>query len=341
MRMEAKRQAIIDLACAGRSTKEIAFALNVHRNTVNNVKKLYRDSGDVKKRSTGSRRSVRSKEVIRKVKNRINSNPWRSIRKMAKDLGVSTTSMHRIVNEDIGATSRAITSTHLITEDSRKKRLCRAKLLLNDVKHSSGRVILFSDEKLFCVDRVLNRRNNRYISVKPAEDVPDHVKHVSKTKNPAKVMVLGVVASNGKKCPPVFIPQKERINADAYIKMLTTNVLPWIRETFPDGNYVWQQDGAPCHTAKKTQAFLQDQMTNFWGKDMWPPNSPDLNPLDYSIWAYMEQEVCKKPHSSVESLKASITRCWGKMDEAYVSKTCQRFRRRLENVVANNGGLIE
>ena len=62
--MEAKRQAIIDLTRAGRSPKEIAFALNVHKNNVNNVKKIYRESGDVKKQSTGSRRSVRTKEII-------------------------------------------------------------------------------------------------------------------------------------------------------------------------------------------------------------------------------------------------------------------------------------
>ena len=35
--MEAKRQAIIDLTCASRSTKKIAVALNVHRKTANNV----------------------------------------------------------------------------------------------------------------------------------------------------------------------------------------------------------------------------------------------------------------------------------------------------------------
>ena len=188
---------------------------------------------------------------------------------------------------------------------------------------------------------VLNHRNNHYISSKPVKDVPDQVKHVSKTKNPAKVMVLGVVSPNGKKCPPVFIPQNERVNADAYIKILTKHVLPWIQRTFSYGNYVWQQDGARCHMAKKTQQFLKENMTNFWSKDMWPPNSPDFNPLDYSIWAYVEQEACKKPHSSMKALRATITRTWSKMDDTYVKKMCQSFRHWLESVIANNGGIIE
>ena len=45
------------------------------------------------------------------------------MQRVAKDLGVSTTSMLRIVKEDLGGTSRAITSTHLITEDSKNKML--------------------------------------------------------------------------------------------------------------------------------------------------------------------------------------------------------------------------
>ena len=38
--MEAKRRAIIDLACAGRLPYEVAIALITHRNTVNNVEKI-------------------------------------------------------------------------------------------------------------------------------------------------------------------------------------------------------------------------------------------------------------------------------------------------------------
>ena len=46
----------------------------------------------------------------------------------------------------------------------------------------------------------------------PVLDVPDHVKLVSQTENLAKFMVLGVVASSGKKCP------NEWVSADAYMK---------------------------------------------------------------------------------------------------------------------------
>ena len=81
-------------------------------------------------------------------------------------------------------------------------------------------------------------------------------------------------------------------------------------------------------------------MADFWSKDMWPPNSPDINPLDYSIWAVVENEVCNKPHPSGAALQASITKAWGKMSEAFIKDTCHSFRRRLETIIDKRGRFL-
>ena len=42
---------------------------------------------------------------------------------------------------------------------------------------------------------------------------------------------------------------------------------------------------------------------DFVGKDQWPPNSPDLNPLDYHVWGAMLQAFHKlqsKPKTTQE-----------------------------------------
>ena len=43
---------------------------------------------------------------------------------------------------------------------------------------------------------------------------------------------------------------------------------------------------------------------HFWRKDMWPPQSPDLNPLDYSIWGVLQERVQGTSQPNMESLKA-------------------------------------
>jgi hypothetical protein len=101
------------------------------------------------------------------------------------------------------------------------------------------------------------------------------------------------------------------------------------------------QDGAPCHTSRKTQKWLEDNGVKFWAKEIWPPNSPDLNPLDFSIWAYVARKACRQPHANVESLMASIKSAWRSMSSAYIRTTCCQFRPRLEKVVAKEGGQID
>jgi len=46
-------------------------------------------------------------------------------------------------------------------------------------------------------------------------------------------------------------------------------------------NWTLQQDGALSHTAVNTFAFLPKEKVNSTEQQMWPPNSPDLNAIDY------------------------------------------------------------
>ena len=73
-------------------------------------------------------------------------------------------------------------------------------------------------------------------------------------------------------------------------------------------HWVFQQDGAPSHKSEDTQNLNRDNVPEFISIDIspqrnngeWPPNSPDLNVMDYSIWSILEAEACSKPHQSIE-----------------------------------------
>ena len=41
--------------------------------------------------------------------------------------------------------------------------------------------------------------------------------------------------------------------------------------------FIFQQDSAPAHCAKKTLDYLKSENINFFSPAQWPPNSPDLN----------------------------------------------------------------
>jgi len=47
--------------------------------------------------------------------------------------------------------------------------------------------------------------------------------------------------------------------------------------------YTFQQDDAPAHRARETIALLASETPDFISPSLWPPNSLDLNPVDYKI----------------------------------------------------------
>ena len=75
--------------------------------------------------------------------------------------------------------------------------------------------------------------------------------------------------------------------------------------------------------------------------NMWPPNSPDLNPLDYFVWGVIERESNLHPHNTKDPLKAAVVEAMTNMCQAHVIQACNRFRSRVEAVLQAEGGFIE
>lgn len=331
--MEAKRQRALDLSHAGFDAKTISGTLNMPISTVYRVLKV----GVAKRKSRGSPANKKvTPTFLQRLKRTVEAKPTDSIRKVAKKLDVDERTVRRSLKM-IGKRSVVRPLHQLLTERAKKSRLERGRQLLNRLKSMPPSTVkIFSDKKLFTVDQSYNRRNHRQIV-----SIGDKGDHVSRTKHPASVMFLGIVASNGKKCSPIFIPEGLKVNSEAYLSILETRVLPWLKRNFPQKNYIFQQDGAPAHTSNKTQEWIRSNFAGFWEKSLWPPNSPDLNPLDYSIWSVVEEKACRTPHSSLADLKVSVAKAWNSMKSEYIIKTCRDFRPRLERMIELEGGLIE
>ena len=77
----------------------------------------------------------------------------------------------------------------------------------------------------------------------------------------------------------VFVEPRAKVYSEYYCnQVLRQGLLPDIQATCGRHNWKLQQDGAPSHTARNTINFLHQENIAFIEPNMWPPNSPDLNP---------------------------------------------------------------
>ena len=101
-----------------------------------------------------------------------------------------------------------------------------------------------------------------------------NVPRVMKTKLPATVMVFGVVSREGHTMPPHIFEVGLKINTKMYLDVLKSVELPWCNQVAGGRPWVWQQDSAPAHKSKETQAWLQKQCYDLVPFSHWPPPPP-------------------------------------------------------------------
>uniref|UniRef100_A0A915D007 Transposase n=1 Tax=Ditylenchus dipsaci TaxID=166011 RepID=A0A915D007_9BILA len=73
----------------------------------------------------------------------------------------------------------------------------------------------------------------------------------------------------------------------------------------------------------------------------WPATSPDLNPLDYSIWNELKRRACVKKHQTVEALKRSLVNAWNEIPQDMIDRAVDDFPKRLRKCIQANGGYFE
>ena len=131
-----------------------------------------------------------------------------------------------------------------------------------------------------------NNQNNRWSAYSP-KDTP----RIMQSKFSKTDCFSVCVSCEGDVMPPYFFKEYLSLNSDTYVELLLTVVKPWITRVANGRPYVWQQDSDPCHTSGKSKKWLLANFFHYTSLNVCPPNSPDLNPMDYYVWFTVEKDT--------------------------------------------------
>ena len=127
--------------------------------------------------------------------------------------------------------------------------------------------------------------------------------------------------------------------------MLKNVVWPAVSSSATRKKYWFMQDGARPHTTNDCLTFLNEKFNNRVISDrldlFWPPKSPDLNPLDFSIWGQADNAVFKAQPSTIDELKRVVQNFLNTMSKEDLFRVTANFEKRAAFCLKLNGGHIE
>jgi DDE superfamily endonuclease len=149
-------------------------------------------------------------------------------------------------------------------------------------------------------------------------------------KFPESVMIWGCMTSKGLGSLH-FI--EGTMNSTKYTEILRESLIPSITQYFDNGDFIFQQDGASCHTSKFTKTWMMKNNMSFW---TWPSGSPDLSPIE-NVWAIMKKELRKKRPKNKIDLKNKILAIWNSFPIDKCQDLYNSMNRRMEDVIKAKG----
>ena len=128
-------------------------------------------------------------------------------------------------------------------------------------------------------------------------------------------------------------------------ELLEEKVGPLINHRATRGQLYLMQDGATCHTTLLNLEFLQSKFVDHVISNKtdlpWPPNSPDLNPLDFLFWEHSMNHVYRTKPSTIKNLKSIVNDFAESMDTDLDQTACECAKLRFEKMCQERGGHFE
>ncbi len=136
-----------------------------------------------------------------------------------------------------------------------------------------------------------------------------------------------------------LVPIEHRLNTTAYLSIVADHVHPFMTTVNPSSYGYFQQDNAPRHKAQIISDWFLEHDNEFTLLK-WPPQSPDLNPIEH-LWDVVEWEIriMDVQSTNLQQLCDAIMSIWTKISEEFFQNLVESMPQRNKAVLKAKGGL--
>lgn len=272
----------------------------------------------------------------------MNRDPHTSVRDIARETGISKTSVHPIMQEHKFHPYRIHLHQKLEEGDFQGRvEFCRFALMAVRNDRYFMQKVLFTDESTFTNSGQVNLRNMHYWTTENPRWLRE-VEHQRKWKVNVWCGIIGDFIVG-----PYFF--QGTLIGRSYATFLR-ETLPVLLEEIPLSarQGMWfQHDGCPAHYAKVSRAVLNDayKYHDRWigrgGIVRWTARSPDLTPLDFFLWGKIKGVVYATVPTTPEDMQRRIVAACGRITQETLQSVRRSLETRLQMCIAVDGGHIE
>ncbi|KAL0204637.1 hypothetical protein M9458_002655, partial [Cirrhinus mrigala] len=129
-----------------------------------------------------------------------------------------------------------------------------------------------------------------------------------------------------------------------YVEFLIDHFLPWYKKknrAFRN-KIIFMHDNAPSHAARNTSASLAAMGIKEGKLMLWPPSSPDLNPIE-NLWSILKRKIYEggRQFTSKQQLwEAILTNC-KEIQAETVQKLTSSMDARIVKLLSNKGSYVK
>lgn len=125
-----------------------------------------------------------------------------------------------------------------------------------------------------------------------------------------------------------------------YCDILDYVMIPYALDgPFPDGDFLFQQDLSPVHTAKVVEELLNMRGVRCL---RWVPKGADLNIIE-AVWGRMKVRLCKRGlhSSSADELWSAVEGEWMRLqnERSFIDNLYASLQSRMQDVIAVQGAM--